>query len=76
MSDIAKRAAKALELLPEEMQEAAIAYLYEQGEKFRVLKEAVQEGIDDVEAGRVVPWDFDAFLAEARALNAKRQAGE
>lgn len=76
MKDFTKRAAEALELLPEEMQEAAVAYLYEQGEKFRRLKELVQEGIDDVEAGRIVDWDFDAFMAESRALLAKRQAGE
>lgn len=74
MSDIAKRAAEALELLPPEMQDAAVAYLYEQGEKFRVLKALVQEGIDDVEAGRVVDWDLDAFLREARDLHSKRQA--
>jgi len=76
MSDFTKRAAEALELLPEEMQEAAVAYLYEQGEKLRRLKELVQEGVDDVEAGRVVEWDFDAFMKEARALRAERQSGE
>jgi hypothetical protein len=76
MSDFTKRAAEALELLPEEMQEAAVAYLYEQGEKFRRLKELVQEGVDDVEAGRVIDWDFDAFMKEARELLARRQAGE
>ncbi|QGM47793.1 hypothetical protein [Methylocystis heyeri] len=76
MTDIAKRAAEALELLPPEMQEAAVAYLYEQGEKFRLLKALVQEGIDDAEAGRVVEWDFDAFLREARELNAKRRPAE
>lgn len=76
MKDFAKRAAEALELLPEEMQEAAVAYLYEQGEKFRRLKALVQEGVDDVEAGRVVEWDFDAFMKETRELLARRQGGE
>jgi hypothetical protein len=68
MSDFTKRAAEALELLPEEMQEAAVAYLYEQGEKFRRLKELVQEGIDDVEAGRVSPFDINEIRALAREI--------
>jgi hypothetical protein len=76
MKDFTKRAAEAFELPPEEMQEAAVAYLYEQGEKFRRLTEAAQEGINDVEAGRVVDWDFDAFMMEVRELRAKRRAGE
>lgn len=66
MSTTAERAAAALELLPEEMREPAVAYLFEQAEKFRVLKELVQEGLDDVEAGRV-----SEFLREARALHRK-----
>jgi predicted transcriptional regulator len=76
MTDIAKRAAEALELLPPEMQEAAVAYLYQQGEKFRILKALVQEGIDDAEAGRVVEWNFEEFLREARKLHAKRRPAE
>lgn len=74
MTNFAKRAAEALELLPEEMQEAAVAYLYEQGEKFRILKALVQEGIDDVEAGRVSPFDMDKIRALAREMagNQKR----
>ncbi len=74
MSDIAKRAAKALELLPEEMQEAAVAYLYEQGEKFRRLKELVQEGIDDAEAGRVSPFDMNEIRAMAREIHKKESS--
>ena len=74
MSDIGKRAAEALELLPEQMPEqmpeAAVSHLYEQGEKFRHLKELVQDGIDDVAAGRVSERDFDAVLKDVRALNA------
>ncbi len=66
MIDIAKRAAEAIELLPPEMQEAAVAYLYEQGEKFRILKALVQEGIGDAEAGRVVEWNVEEFMHEAR----------
>jgi hypothetical protein len=71
MSTTSEKAAAALELLPEEMREAAVAYLFEQAEKFRVLKELVQEGLDDVEAGRVAEWNFGDFLREARSLPRK-----
>jgi hypothetical protein len=58
--------AAALDLLPEEMREPAVAYLLEQAEKFRVLKELVAEGMEDVAAGRVLEWNFQDFLTEAR----------
>jgi hypothetical protein len=61
-----EKAAAALELLPEEMREPAVAYLLEQAEKFRVLKELVAEGMDDVAAGRISEWNFKDFLHEAR----------
>jgi hypothetical protein len=61
-----EKAAAALELLPEEMREPAVAYLLEQAEKFRVLKELVAEGMVDVAAGRVSEWNFQDFLREAR----------
>lgn len=64
MSDIAERAAAALALMPEDMQEQAVAYLYEQAEKLRVLKALIQEGLDDVEAGRVSEWNLEEFLRE------------
>ena len=47
-----------------DMREPAVAYLLEQAEKFRVLKALVDEGIEDVRAGRVSEWDFAAFLRE------------
>ena len=71
MSKTSERAAAALELLPEEMREPAVAYLLEQAEKFRVLQELVQEGLDDVAAGRVSEWNFGDFLREARSLHPK-----
>lgn len=64
----AEKAAAALELLPEEMREPAVAYLLEQAEKFRALKASVNEGLADVEEGRAVAWDFDEFLRQARTL--------
>jgi hypothetical protein len=66
-----EKAVEALDLLPEEMREPAVAYLLEQAEKFRALKEAIDEGVEDVAAGRVSEWSFDDFLREARALKAK-----
>lgn len=65
MSSIEKAAA-ALELLPEEMREPAVAYLLEQAEKYRALRSMIDEGMDDVEAGRVSDWNFEDFLRRAR----------
>jgi hypothetical protein len=66
MSTTVEKAAAALELLPEEMREPAIAYLLEQAEKFRTLKMLVDEGLADIEAGNVKEWNFEEFLREAR----------
>lgn len=74
MTMTTKQAAAALELLPEEMREPAVQYLLEQAEKFRVLKELVAEGMDDVALGRVADWNLEGFLREARALHAKSSA--
>ena len=67
MKTTTQRAAEALELLPEEMREPAVAYLLEQAERFRALKDIVAEGMDDVAAGRISQWSFADFLREARA---------
>jgi len=66
MATTTEKAAAALALLPEEMREPAVAYLLEQAEKFRVLKDMVAEGMADVEAARVSEWNFQDFLREAR----------
>jgi hypothetical protein len=71
MKTTTERAAAALDLLPEEMREPAVAYLLEQAEKFRVLKELVAEGLSDVDSGRVSEWNFDDFLREARSMRLK-----
>jgi len=71
MTNTTEKAAAALELLPEEMREPAIQYLLEQAEKFRALKEAVAEGLDDVTRGRVSEWDFQDFLREAHTARLK-----
>lgn len=61
-----EKAAAALELLPEEMREPAVAYLIEQAEKYRALKALIDEGVEDVDAGRVSEWDFEDFLRRAK----------
>jgi predicted transcriptional regulator len=67
MKSTSERAAEALDLLPEEMREPAVAYLIEQAEKFRTLKQLIDEGLADIEAGNVTEWNFAEFLREARA---------
>ena len=67
MRSAVEKAVEALELLPEEMRESAADYLLAQAKKFRALKDAIDIGMADVEAGRVVPWDFEDFLKRARA---------
>jgi len=71
-----EKTAAALELLPEELREPAVAYLLEQAEKFRLLQEAVAEGMADVATGRVSEWKFEDFLREARAQQAKSSSSE
>jgi hypothetical protein len=71
MKTTTEKAAEALDLLPEDMREPAVAYLLEQAEKFRVLKEQISEGMEDVAAGRVSEWNFEEFLREARTLKIK-----
>ncbi|MFZ1922407.1 MAG: hypothetical protein WBD53_18145 [Xanthobacteraceae bacterium] len=75
MKSTSEKAAEALELLPEEMREPAVAYLLEQAEKFRALKEQVAEGLADVAAGRVSKWDFDEFLRQAHTPNVEQSSG-
>jgi hypothetical protein len=72
MTDTTQKAAAALELLPDKLREAAVAYLLEQAEKFRTLKELVAEGMDDVAGDRVSEWNFEEFLREAHALERTR----
>ena len=67
MSTAVEKAVEALKLLPEDMQEPAADYLLLQAKKFRALKDAIDEGVADVSAGRVVPWDLDDFLEQVRS---------
>jgi hypothetical protein len=61
-----EKAAEALDLLPEEMREPVVAYLLEQAEKFRALKEQIAEGLEDIAAGRVSEWNFEEFLRDTK----------
>jgi len=72
MKTTTEKAAEALDLLPEEMREPAVAYLLEQAEKFRALKERIAEGLEDVAAGRVSEWNFGEFLRQARTTKLKQ----
>jgi hypothetical protein len=71
MKTTAEKAAEALELLPEDLRETAVAYLLEQAEKFRLLKGQVTEGLSDVTVGRVSEWNFEEFLRQARSPKVK-----
>jgi len=71
MKTTTEKAAEALDLLPEEMREPAVAYLLEQAEKFRVLKEQIAEGVEDVASGRVSEWNFTEYLRQARTSKAE-----
>jgi predicted transcriptional regulator len=66
MSSAAEKIVEALELQPEDMRESAAEYLLSQAKKFRALKDAVDKGLADEAAGRVVPWDLTDFLQRAR----------
>jgi predicted transcriptional regulator len=66
MCSAAEKVAEALEFLPADMREPAAEYLLSQAKKFRALKDAVDEGMADVEAGRVRLWDLADFLQRAR----------
>ena len=66
MSPTIEKAIEALETMPDEMRENAVAYLVRQAEKFRALKQAIDEGMADLEAGRVVPWDPEDIARRAK----------
>jgi hypothetical protein len=66
MTKSAEKAAAALELLPEELREPAVAYLLEQAEKFRAFQQDIDKANESVEAGQVRDWDFADFLRRAR----------
>jgi hypothetical protein len=71
MKTTTEKAVEALDLLPEEMREPAVAYLLEQAEKFRLLKAQIAEGVEDIASGCVSKWDFEEFLRQARASKLK-----
>ena len=66
MNKTTQKAAEALDLLPEEMREPAVAYILEQAERFKALKAEIDAGLADVAAGRLREWNFEEFLRQAR----------
>lgn len=74
MKTFTERAAEALDLLPEEMREPAVAYIFEQAEKFRALKMEIDKGLADIEADRVREWDFADFLRRAKLAEPESKA--
>jgi len=54
-------------MMPDDMRETVVARLVEQADKVRALKAAFDEGLADLEAGRVVPWDYEDFRRRARS---------
>lgn len=69
MNATIEKAIEALETLPEEMQVPLVAHLMDEAEKYRALKSAVQEGLDDEAAGRMRLYDCDDLMKRARAFN-------
>ena len=66
MTDAKQKLIEALNALPEDMREPAVAHLLQQAEKFRALKEQINEGMNDIANGRVSEWNFERFLRQAR----------
>jgi hypothetical protein len=67
MANTTEKAAAALELLPAELRDPAVAYLLEQAEKFRALRQEIDSGMQDASAGRLREWNFEEFLRRAGA---------
>jgi predicted transcriptional regulator len=44
-----------------------MASVVDRSRKLQALREAIDEGMADLEAGRVVPWDLKEFLQQAHA---------
>ena len=65
MNKSTEKAAEALELLPEEMREPAVAYILEQAERYKALTLEIDKGLEDVVTGCVREWDFADFLRRA-----------
>jgi len=75
MKTFTERAAEALDQLPEEMREPMVAYIFEQAEKYRVLKAELAKGAASADAGRVREWDFADFLRRAKLSDASSKVG-
>lgn len=66
MTSPAEKVTEALELLPEEMRDDAADKFLSYARKLKHLRAEIQIGLDDVAAGRVVPWDPEDIWRRAR----------
>ncbi|MDB5642346.1 MAG: hypothetical protein JWN07_1663 [Hyphomicrobiales bacterium] len=57
-------ALRALQALPTELRERALARLKDEAERLQVLKQLIRDGLDDAESGDVTDWDPASLLAE------------
>ena len=71
MSSPAEKVTEALELLPEDIRDEAADKFLSYARRLKQLRAEIQLGLDDVAAGRVVPWDPEDFLRRAREANSK-----
>jgi hypothetical protein len=71
MSSPNEKIAEALELLPEDMRDEAADNFLSYAREFQQLRADIQIGLDDIEAGRVIPWDFADFLKRAREASSR-----
>ncbi|KAF2991633.1 hypothetical protein OGR47_09025 [Methylocystis sp. MJC1] len=55
-----------------QLAQRAVAFLEEQAEKLAIMRALVQEALDDVEAGRMSPFDMNEIRALARVKADKR----
>lgn len=74
MDAMTEKTIEALETLPDSFRKSVAAYVIEQAEKYRALKAAIDEGMADVEAGRVREWNSEEFLQRARSRNSEAKS--
>jgi hypothetical protein len=71
MSSPEEKVTEALELLPEDIRDRAADKFLSYARELNQVRVEIQLGLDDVAAGRVVPWDVDDFLKRAREASSR-----
>ncbi|MEM9996389.1 MAG: type II toxin-antitoxin system ParD family antitoxin [Bacteroidota bacterium] len=62
MTDLLKTAVYRLEELPAEEQDRQAAAILDWVERYQALRGALAEGLRDIDAGRVVPFDAEDII--------------